>query len=454
MTKSLSSETRAVERGADGVRPRRIDARGDDDPSLFEPDDGPVPPGGEPPGQTARPPFSIIPDELVSGGKLTPGEVRVYLALHHFAYRHGMVTRVSNATLGRYLRGPGEDGSREGLNPDHVGRFLRSLERKGVIRRDDDPTPSNFTGRLIRVFYRPGPVGPDRVDPPARCAGPPRRDAPAPPGAMRRPPPARCAGPPRRDAPDKEDSGEEREKSTFNVGVSPGGEGRGTDPSTHETRATLPAGDPPVIAAGPEMQAAKRMLREVGNRGWTLAPRSDGDIRFVPDRGMVQSPTEDLIPDLKRLKPQLVALLTAPAVAAGPARGPAGDRPRAAPKASPDARSGVLRMIGQLGTQLGPGACRDLPGAMAALFGDDRRGEARHRESLGTYAGIARSAHDGGDPTLSVGLIIEAVEEACRPGKENRGATFIAAIRRKKSERHGHRRGALAAGLSPPASPS
>jgi hypothetical protein len=164
-------------------------------------------------------------------------------------------------------------------------------------------------------------------------------------------------------------------------------------------------------------ELAHRLVTNLRNRGMVL-DLVDGAIkpRRVDAKVEPLSTAEAAV--LKWLREEVVAELLA-----GVAEKPHAEaKPKTAPRVANQAE--IRALIGKLTTSP-PGEdadCLALAARLASEFHDQDPERSRQ-----TYLGIALSVKKG---ELAEHIVIEAFEEACKPRKLNRGATFIAEVKR------------------------
>ena len=218
----------------------------------------------------------------------------------------------------------------------------------------------------------------------------------------------------------KKEEGEET--LTSNAGVSPG-PGAADPPSPRQ------ATDGPRRPAPTDRQReAFRLVDLLRGRGIRFT--RDGEAGWRWDRAAgIEPPGADERAELARLRPEVYELLDgrSPIVAPGRGSPAAGDQAAgSAPPIKPESRQAVGKRIGAL--DAGEASAADeLAAALVDAFRDADRAT-----SLATYRGIADDARRGHNG-LSPGVISDAFEAACARNVRNRGAAFIAAIRRLKA---------------------
>jgi hypothetical protein len=176
--------------------------------------------------------------------------------------------------------------------------------------------------------------------------------------------------------------------------------------------------------------SAEWLLGKLGQRGVRLKRCGDGKVRPLPSPG-VEAPTENETAVLRWLKPEVVAVLEAkeekskPPPEAGEPRG----SERAAPRVAEPAE--IRRMIAKLTSQPADddSDCRALT---LQLVNDPsfRHNDADPATSEATYFGLARDTKRG---ELPQAIMTEAFEVACKPKVRNRGAMFVAEVKRLKA---------------------
>jgi hypothetical protein len=175
----------------------------------------------------------------------------------------------------------------------------------------------------------------------------------------------------------------------------------------------------PRVFTPPEL--AERLVNTLRNRFMNLE-LVDGGIKphRMADDAAPLSTAELAV--LKWLREEVVAVLR-PKTAPGPA---AETTPKAAPRVTNPAE--IRALIGRL-SAAPPGDetdCEVFADSLVVQFKDEDPDLSRK-----TYLGIARDAARG---ELALSILLEAFEDACKPQKKNRGAAFIAKVKRLKAD--------------------